>query len=299
MKRFILFSLLLGFMSSTAFAQDDMYFTPKKSVKEVKQSEPLYEDNTRDVDEYNRRGVFQSDYYSLDSDSLTGDVINFEPGTYADTAFVDEPAMAYDEDEDFVYTRRMSRFDDFYWSDPWLYGYSPYWYGYPSYWRMRYGWYDPWYSWYDPWYYDFYRPWGWGWGYPHYWHRPVYVAYRGVTGTSNHGRVNYRGGGTSVGNYRGFRGSGTNNRGTATNRFSTNRTNTGRTDRYNSERRRVTTNRRDNTDRVERVQTQSRPSYNTNSSSFGGSRGGSFGGSRGGSFGGSRGGGGGSFGGRR
>lgn len=290
MKKNILALFLLGLISSGAYAQDDMYFMPKKTekvVKEVAPVEPYYE-NRMDVDDYNRRGFFGNQGYALSSDTTANDVINFSTSDSLDAAGYagvgDEYDEGYNPEDDYVYSRRMSRFDDFYWYDPWYYGwYGPYWYGSP-YWYAYSGWYSPWY---DPWYYGWYRPWGYGWYYS--WYRPVsyYRPYRGVTGTSNHGRVSYGYTGSANKNFRGYRGT--------TNRLNNNRSyNNNRYNNSNKDYNRFNGNRRNN---FENRNTMSRPSYNNNSS-FGGIRGGgSFGG---GSFGGSRGGGGGGhFGGRR
>lgn len=283
MKKDILALFLLGLISSGAYAQDDMYFMPKKTekvVKEVAPVEPCYE-NRMDVDDYNRRGFFANQGYSLSSDSTANDVINFSTSDSLDAAGYagvgDEYDEGYNPEDDYVYSRRMSRFDDFYWYDPWYYGwYGPYWYGSP-YWYAYCGWYGPWF---DPWYGGWYRPWGYGWYYS--WYRPVsyYRPYRGITGTRNHGRVSYGYAGSANKNFRGYRGTNS--------RLNNNRYNNSNKD-YN----RFNGNRRNN---YNNQNTMSRPSYNN--SSFGGNRGGgSFGG---GSFGGSRGGGGGGhFGGRR
>lgn len=266
-------------MSSFISAQDDMYFVPKKNSKDVKPLPPVeYSGSARDIDEYNRHGGFNSRYYNIGGDSISGDVISFEPGAYSDSSFVAGRASSYDAGDDYAYSRRMSRFDDFYWYDPWYYGwYDPYWYGAP-YRHLYYGWYDPWY---DPWYYGWYRPWAYyGWYYPGYWHGSYYRPYRGITGTSNHGRVNYGQAGNTNRNFRGYRG--TNNRANDNNRYN------------NTDRNNYNNNFRGNRNNsFSRPDVQTRPSYNSGGN-FGGSRGGGFNG--GGSSGGSRGG---SFGGRR
>ncbi len=302
MKRLVFFTLFLGLLSVGAFAQDDMYFKPSKksstnntTMYQRSTVERVYNSSPRDVDEYNRMGNFESSYSVLDDDSLVSDVIELYPDSvyaamsdslveYGDDADLDY--MPYDEDEDYVCSRRMSRFDDFYWCDPWYCG----WYG--PYYYSRYWWYDPWY---DPWfygYYGWYHPWGWyGWYYPSYWYGGGF-AYRGYPGTRNHGRL-YAGVGR--GNFNGRRTAGSS-------ASSVNR-------RYNSASRsngNFNGSRQSST--YSRQNTRTSPSYNNNSfngsrssSSFGGSRGGSFGGSRGGSFGGGGhfggGGGGGHFGG--
>ena len=214
-KLFLLF-VLAGAMPLTMMAQDDdLYFVPSKkkvettgsSVRNTAERPTYYAGSNRDIDEYNRRGKFRSSYQMIGTDSLGNDIIEFHEGTgiYPDTVFVDSMWMAKngynDFDNDFTYSRRMSRWDDYYgWYDPWFYGH----------WGWRplgyYSWYDPWYygpygwysSWYDTWYYGYYGwgyPYGWGrygWGYP-YWHYPhygwgggkIFYANYGHTGTIN------------------------------------------------------------------------------------------------------------------
>lgn len=194
-----------------AWAQDDMYFTPKKKAKsqsavtsEVVDADAPYRyrvpaeavgdndeevdygNSDRDVDEYNRRGSAyagtpQSRYDEIDSD--------------------DSVVISRDEYEDYQYSRNMQRFDGYNGltlvvNDPWYYD-SWYWgspYYSSLYWRSS--WYDPWYSWYDPWYRSSY--WGWGYNYRYSWyggytwHRPYYSYYRPY-----YGRTTYRRGGYS------------------------------------------------------------------------------------------------------
>lgn len=287
-------------------AQDDMYFTPTKSSKAVSKPAPYtYSGSQRDVDEYNRRGHFGSQYVGMETDSLGNDVITFAP---SDSVYADNGDSYYDPDDDYRYSRRMSRFDGFYWNDPWYYSWDPYWYG-NTYWYGSPYWYTDFrWGWYDPWYYSYYRPWGYGWG---GWYYPYYPVvhnnyYGGVTGTSNHGRVTYGQGRSSNRNFSGYRGNtggrsyadgnssfggsrynGNSNR----NNYNSNRNN------YNSNRNNYNSNRSNFGGNRNNSNSYSSPSYNSGGS-FGGSRGGGF--SGGGSFGGgSRGGGGGSFGGRR
>ena len=159
MKKIILLLALCGLSTLSMTAQDDLYFTPKKSHKAK-----AFDDNTpayyvgsnRAVDEYNRRGKFRSSYQKIDGDSIS-DVIDLQAGDglYPDSTYVDSDfaetltkkrAQGYRyDDDDFEYTRRMSRWDGF--CGPWYAGWhSPFWYG-------RYGYYDPW----DPWYWDWYE----------------------------------------------------------------------------------------------------------------------------------------------
>lgn len=286
MRKLVFISLLLSMTSTWAVAQDDLYFTPtKKDKKEVKEYQPPVREFLpparhpgcdRDIDEYNRHGNFRSHYNTIDSDSTDNDIIDFAAGVPSDTtAYYDE-----EDGEDYAYSRRMSRFDDYYWHDPFYwdmwygspYWYSnAYWYGSP-YWYARYGW-----EWYDPWYYgSWYGPyWGWGgwYGFGHH-HITAYRLGGGrFTGTNNHGIA----GGASNKRFAQRGGVKSTSRGTYRSNSAYRNSN-----RYGSVNQNAT----------------SRSSYNNNS--FGGSRS-SFGGSRGGSYGGSRGGGfsGGHFGGRR
>ena len=191
---FALMSLLaLGVGSLMAQDYDDIYYdaskaAPSKSTKVVtpaktaavygevpekyKQAAQVNYSIDRDVDEYNRRGVYEPSYEPSYEVTITGDTI-----FYGDSI--------YNSDEAFANTRRIERFynpdivvlsdDDelvelYYDESPTVnliigsdWGYSPYYsWGYSSYY--------PWYTgWYDPWYPSFYRPW-----YYSYWHRPWY-----------------------------------------------------------------------------------------------------------------------------
>ena len=302
--RFLFLSVLMGAMPLTMAAQDDdLYFTPKKSSKDapVKIERDVYDrpayycGSPRNVDEYNRRGKLKSYYQKIGTDSLGNDVIEFHEGdgTYG-TADLDSTITIYpgseryyDEDSDFAYSRRMGRFDDFYW-DPAFYGY----YGSP-YWRGYYGWYDPWYDpWYGPyytgWYGRWHNPWFYGyygWGYPYYgwgggWYGPTWhYAYNGPSGTRNHSNA----GGRFDGNRSSF--------GSKGERSSFNRNNNSSRNGFGQRRSSF-----DDNNRYQNQQPTQRPSYNNNQGGFGSNRG-SFGGGSG--FGGSRGsfGGGGGFGG--
>ena len=230
MRTKILLSALAWAAFLPATAQDDLYYTPSKSSEKIESSYEVIDDNTseyigsdRDVDEYNRRG---RSYYCtiVGEDSAGNDIIEFIPGDgYYPEDSVDG---GYYDDDDYEYSRHMSRYDDYYWYDPGYYGYYDYWY-YP-YWYARWGWYGPWYSyWYDPWYYSW---WGWGY-YPHYhWHHGYawgghWRGYRGHTGTRNvslarSGRSNY-GYGSRVSGYRGSsRSSGTSSSARSTRSYS-------------------------------------------------------------------------------
>lgn len=275
MRRNIFLLLIFLALPVCLTAQDDMYFVPtKKNVEKSARDYGIprntyYSGIDRNVDEYNRRGS-----YVEQLDSAGNDVITFSPelGVYPDSTI----------QGDYEYTRRMARFDDYDWVNAYSEGYRD---GYNSTW----GWYEPWYynswyyggwhypcryGWYSGWYDPWYRPyWHYGW-HSNWYPVVVHKTYRGITGTSNHGRVNRGGNYNSNGRFNGYRGSSDSQR-TSTSTFGGQR---------NSN-------------------INSRPVQNNTyqpSNSFGGSRntGGSFGGTRSSGGGGSSRGGG-SFGGRR
>ena len=308
--------------SLSMFAQDDdLYFVPRNTSKATRKNVSRQGDNApayysgsnRDIDEYNRHGKYWSHYQVLGSDSLGNDILQFRKGvgvypdsTYIDTTFVGKYYdRVYNVDDDYTYTRRMSRWDNFY--DPWFYSYR---WGYDPYWDIRCGWYDPWYTsyygWYDPWYYGYrgwygswYSPWYggyygwrypydyyWGWsGYPGYVWGGVHRVYSGHTGTLGYyDRSNYIYNRSSYGN--------------GINRDSYSRNSYGHG--KNSNRDTYTRGNVTFGPRRSRNIGNNTPTYNNNSSfgtsrsnnsssfgssSFGGSRGGSFsGGGEGGSF---------------
>ena len=317
MKKLLLISMLAGAMPLALMAQDDdLYFVPKKkAVVEVSQDrygmpkDTYYSGSDRSVDEYNRR--MKSRVEVLDGDSTKSDIISFdgEKGVYPDSVLKD----------DYKYTKRMSRFDDYRladnaafwagyqagrydwgWHSPWYYN-TIGWYG---------SWYDPWYDpwyysrWYDPWYYGYagwYSPWyyssGWYWGWRPYYYYPRYV----VIGGGGRRQSSYIGTGTlrrdgTTYSYRGsLRGSVTGN----SSRMSSMRDRArqmGGSRTYSSG-----NSQRSSSGNFSGYRGSSRNSGYSGGGSFGGSRsggGGSFGGSRGGGGGGGRSGGGG-LGGRR
>lgn len=307
MKKLFLLSLFALILPTTLLAQDDdMYFVPtKKNVEKAKKEygmprDTYYSGSNRSVDDYNRRYV--STVQAVDSlgniiggtdgsthimvgDSIGNDIIDMDgvTGVYPDSS------------DDYAYTRRMSRWDDYDWQDGYRTGYFDGRFGrwgwssyYPYYSGWYGGWYDPWFS---PWYYS-----GWGgywgyagwydswWRYPYYgwghWHGGWYpshgIAWTGrTTGTRNHSATSSRGNY----NYRRYN-SLSSNRGGSVN------TNGNRTMNFGGARNPNTNN------QTYQNNTSSQPRSN---SSFGGTR------SSGGSFGGGNRGGGGSgrFGGGR
>ena len=327
MRKYILSVVLMALMMPVSIiAQDDLYFTPtKKNVEEAKKARRAakqaeeagiagmyYSGINKSDDEYNRRirNVAHAPYEVSNDiiyspDSIASDVIEFSLGddTWNDSLRVDTVyKYIVLDDDDYQYSRRMSRFDDFYW-----------WHGYygPPYWSRPIGWYtgwygpwyDPWYTgWYDPWYMGWYDPWytgwypgWWGtgplWGFYPGWHHYHHIVGGGMpsggagrrhafAGTNNHKYTRATGGDSyAIANRNGDRTTahrGTGYRGNASQR------NYRYTDSYNSAR---------------QPAYSSNPNYSQPSYSGGGHTGGSRGGHTGGFGGGSRSGG--SFGGGR
>lgn len=229
-KRDLFLTLLVALAPMGAIAQDDMYFgsdskaqkADKAKVEAYEQQEREFYNNypgrVRDVDEYNRYGHLHSYYQKIGKDSLGNDIIQFQAG---DGQYPDSIIANNGNDEDYKYSRRLGRYDDFYgWYDPYFYSYRNPW---------RWGWYDPWYYdyWYDPWFYDSWYGYGWGWpyygyygyGWPYYrgywggWWGPTYYGYRngGNLGGPNayNGRIAHGGNGAFDGRgSRSFGGSG-------------------------------------------------------------------------------------------
>ncbi len=216
MKRSVLLSVLFGAMPLLSMAQDDLYFTPSKADQSAYQQSKVEEDRPvyysgigKSNDEYNRRGKYN--YKKIGVDSLGNDIFMSRISTlHGDSVVLDTIyggfTRQYESDnDDFAYSRRMSRFDGFWggYYDPWFAGRSSFYVGWG--WRSPYygGWYDRWddpwsygyyggypyyygyadYGWYNPWsrYYGYYG------GYPYYgYRRGGYYAYNGHTGTANH-----------------------------------------------------------------------------------------------------------------
>lgn len=299
MKQLFMFAVLLCAMPLSGLAQDDLYFSPKKKAQaEPSTQQPAYyAGSNRDVDEYNRRGKYWSHTQKIGSDEQGNDIIQFQQGNgvypdsvYVDTTFVEKYSGSV-ADDDYTYSRRMSRWDGYY--DPWFYNYaySPY------YWRSA--WYNPWYygGFYDPWYCGYYGYYGWygpyayggwrwpgyygGWGWSGYW-GGTYIAHRGGNG----GYAGYRSWGgpsrNASGRSLGYAQNGTRSFGGRNNQRTTDRT---FGNRYNNQQ---------NTYNYSNRNTNSM-SNSSFGNSFGGSR--SFGGGFGGGHSAPAGGGGGRFGG--
>lgn len=199
-------------LPTIAFAQDDLYFTPTKeqvaadrkeraALKAVKERESqarelYYSGLNKTDDEYNRRPsrrgntpVSAQDNINAGNDSVASDIIHFSigDGEYREAERVDTVyKYVVVDDDDYIFSRCLARFDDFYW---WARMNYPF-YSRPLSWYAGwvYPWYDPWFDpWYDPWYHRFgpwYDPWcdpwypGVYWGHYYYggWHyRPTWI----------------------------------------------------------------------------------------------------------------------------
>ena len=175
MKRSVLLSVLFGAMPLLSMAQDDLYFTPSKADQsayqqsKVEADRPVYYSGIgKSNDEYNRRGKYN--YKKIGVDSLGNDIFMSRISTlHGDSVVLDTIyggfTRQYESDnDDFAYSRRMSRFDGFWggYYDPWFAGRSSFYVGW--------GWRSPYYG-----------------GYPYYgYRRGGYYAYNGHTGTANH-----------------------------------------------------------------------------------------------------------------
>lgn len=243
MRKSVFLAILMAAVPLVSMAQDDdLYFNPKQEAKKEaalrEQRAQVYarqrarrdsiyalywSGSNRTVDDYNRNGRILSQYQNISTDSLGNDIITFllDKGVKPDSIY-DDAAFAQkyikQDDDDFEYTRDLSRWDGYY--NPWFYDYygvgpyywsSRYW-GWRNPWRYGYysGWYDPWYDpFYDPWYYGYagwyggwYDPWYGGWGgyyRPWHWGGPavVHVGHggnpRGFTGNRTWTGPHYNG----------------------------------------------------------------------------------------------------------
>lgn len=208
MKRITLISIL-GMLAISAVAQDfdDIYYTPKKEKKEqtvVKQrrsttpkadfdyvpaglydgfSPSAYEDN-RDIDEYNRRGIFAiNDTVGIAADSL----LNTEEFAYTSRIKkFHNPTIANDDEVVAQYLASQGADVNItiinpgyygYWGSPYNYYYDPfYWnsWAWPGVWSPAWSWnWGPSWNWWGPsWAWNpYYGPsWGWAWTWGGGWH---------------------------------------------------------------------------------------------------------------------------------
>ena len=205
MKTSTIFLGLALMFPVVASAQDDVYYIPSKDIRNVTTTDgeiitpqntsdkAKYYEESRDVDDYNRRG-------SLVADSLD---------EYSDDTVQKTVESTFDDDNSsdvaYPYTKLVMRFHSphpgyivsspYYWdicySDVWDVYYDGWATYVPSYTYWSYT-YDPWYynrwhfrtcwdftwGWYDRWYYRSYWGWGrpiyWGWSRPYYYHHHHY-----------------------------------------------------------------------------------------------------------------------------
>lgn len=328
MKKLLFLTVLAGVMPLSMMAQDDLYFTPSSEPENSKVEAPAYYSGiSKSNDEYNRRGQYRSYYQKIGEDSLGNDIIEFRTGDgkYSEPVRIDTvypgAGVIYNDDKDFAYSRRMSRFDNYY--DPFLYGsiwgpwrsgwygwYDPfyadaYW-GYGGYWGGYYGWGYPYYGYYGHYGWPYYGRYGWGgyWGPSYYSYRNGGNLHRGANGYV--GRNFGRNSNIAYGNMNGNRRFGSSS-GNATRSFGTSTAGArrfGSSSVYNNGNRNFgSSTPATRSGNYTRSYNSSPRSYSSGNSSFGGSR--SFGGGSSSSFGGggsrSFGGGGGSrsFGGHR
>ena len=175
MRKAILFSVLFSFLPLLSQAQDDLYFTPSKAEQSAYQQAKIeaersdyYSGIGKTDEEYNRRGQYT--YKKIGVDSLGNDIFMSKVSTqHGDSVVLDTIYSGFTRkyegyNDDFAYSRRLSRFDGFWgrYYDPWLAGRSSFYLGWG--WHSPYygysTWYDPWYD--DPFYYGYYG------GYPYY-----------------------------------------------------------------------------------------------------------------------------------
>ena len=208
-----LIAVLMFLVPLCTWAQDDVYFVPKKKAAQQERvatavvREPevqiVYTDGTttsdivgtaRDVDEYNRRGgttgtlvqqpdgtfayqVAPGDTLGLMNDSLAALTRSYtDSGAYSEGYY-----DGYADGEDYAMTRRMSRFGyGSVYASPWYWSYysdpwywDTYWYGYDPYWYGGY------YGWSRP-YWGYYGYYGWRGYYGYYgYYDPYWYGYYG------------------------------------------------------------------------------------------------------------------------
>ena len=206
MKKWMFLMAMLLTLPACMSAQDDddMYFTPRKSrtvpqqvtvgpgtvtVVAEKPTIEVYNHNSRNEDEYNRRTTGYEGSYQTS-------------GGYDEADAVDVDDDNYVNDEDYYYSRRILRFrsprigialsSPYYWDLVYTWGaydylYDPFYYD-PFYWHYGwgYGWsWGPWSSWYGPlwgWHSPYHWTyWGWGPG----WHHHYGCHYGGWGGRYN------------------------------------------------------------------------------------------------------------------
>lgn len=228
MKRSGLFIIAATFSAplvmGQSFYDDDIYYNPSKvknttvvTTQKVASTSAdfdapeyqVYSTSPRDVDEYNRRGIYtQRDSVSTDSLKVDSDVFQytermerFDNPTIVISSGDSRLKELYYADNVNIYVGTPSTYFSFGTYSPWWpYSYyDDFWYGY-NYWNWGWGWhaYRPYWSWgwCDPFWgpsYHHYGCGGYDWGYPHHYHgggwRPNYTdgGRRSISGRVNNG----------------------------------------------------------------------------------------------------------------
>ncbi len=160
MKNLVLLSMLL--MPALAMAQDDgMYFTPEK---------PVTKTNVREASVNNKRTIYTKPSVSVYNNSSRNEDEYNRMYVPAEEEYVDDyDRVDYDDENDFALSRRIVRFHSpriglaisspFYWDV--VYSYGAYDYLYDTYA-------------YDPFFWDYGWRYGWSWGAWHSWHGPMW-----------------------------------------------------------------------------------------------------------------------------
>lgn len=201
MKRFILLlgvSVAVSVASAQRYDYDDIYFNPKKDLRQQKSAAVVQEVNESEVDAVVTPADSVPDVAGVSSMSYTDRINVFhraQPAAegeseldrrlsdpdYATNVFVlSDGQYLVDVDGGDVsisqgYSYPRMDWSGIYWNNPWYYG--PSYYGWNWSFGWSWGWYDPWY-WNDPWYSP-YPYWGYHYGYyhPYYHHHHHHGCY--------------------------------------------------------------------------------------------------------------------------
>ena len=124
MRKAILFSVLFSALPLLSQAQDDLYFTPSKAEQSAYQQAKIeaersdyYSGIGKTDEEYNRRGQYT--YKKIGVDSLGNDIFMSKVSTqHGDSVVLDTIYSGFTRkyegyNDDFAYSRRLSRFDGF------------------------------------------------------------------------------------------------------------------------------------------------------------------------------------------
>lgn len=184
---FLISMFAIGLLSG--YAQDDVYFVPKKGSKVVEDQEEL----SSSYRQLPAQSSEQDGWYSNRRVNRDVDAYNRRKANTNDSSSLKQQRRYEDEEDNGYYTERLIRFhapggvivtspyywdycdyyvDPFYYYDPWYWRTNWYIWGRPwgwsswytwSPWPSWYGYYGPWYGYYNSWY-GYYNPWyDWGW----------------------------------------------------------------------------------------------------------------------------------------